>query len=248
MYSTKNYILGKFLGSAKDDFNRTRIYQTIISKKDGMEKTVRMSDCEPELRHYINNKGGGATIFERPENIIGYKNGNTEVISMGDRDSSGHERWECRCNRCGQSFFVRPYILLSGTQTDCGCSHEYKGEVSIRNILNANNKTFKAQYHWPQLTNKRCSFDFAVYNLTAEHELTFIEYDGRQHYEYISYIHRDIKNFEGQVRRDQLKNNTCVANHTRLIRIPYTIKANKITYDMLINPEEYADLGITIYE
>lgn len=50
------------------------------------------------------------------------------------------------------------------------------------------------------------------------------EYDGRQHSEFIKYLHGTQENFEDQQKRDLRKNVLCKRNNITLIRIPYTVK------------------------
>lgn len=49
-----------------------------------------------------------------------------------------------------------------------------------------------------------------------------LEYDGKQHYEYVEHYHcGDINNYYEQIRRDELLENYCKEHGIRLIRIPY---------------------------
>ena len=51
-----------------------------------------------------------------------------------------------------------------------------------------------------------------------------VEYNGRQHYEYIDYFHKKKENFLIQQYRDELKKLYCEKEGVKLIVIPYTIK------------------------
>lgn len=57
-----------------------------------------------------------------------------------------------------------------------------------------------------------------------------IEYNGKQHYEYVPYFHRSIEEFEAQKQRDIEKVIQCEENGIRLIVVPYKYKTkNEIT-------------------
>lgn len=50
-----------------------------------------------------------------------------------------------------------------------------------------------------------------------------IEYNGKQHYEYVPSMHKDLADFEYQVWRDKLKIELCSKEGVILIIVPYTI-------------------------
>lgn len=54
------------------------------------------------------------------------------------------------------------------------------------------------------------------------------EYDGQQHYKFTKYFHKNKKDFENQIFRDQIKNDYCRSNNICLIRIPYNVKNKKM--------------------
>jgi len=51
-----------------------------------------------------------------------------------------------------------------------------------------------------------------------------LEYQGRQHYNYIPFFHKSINDFYEQVERDNYKKNICEQIGINLITVPYTIK------------------------
>ncbi len=55
-----------------------------------------------------------------------------------------------------------------------------------------------------------------------------IEYNGRQHYEYLPYFHKDYNTFLKQKYRDELKLKKCQENGIQVIIVPYTIKHDHI--------------------
>jgi hypothetical protein len=56
-----------------------------------------------------------------------------------------------------------------------------------------------------------------------------IEYNGRQHYEYIPYFHKNYEAFLDQKYRDDLKRELCKKNGITLIEVPYTVKHDDIS-------------------
>jgi hypothetical protein len=55
-----------------------------------------------------------------------------------------------------------------------------------------------------------------------------IEYNGKQHYEYVPYFHASKDAFYNTKYRDDIKNKLCCENNVVLITVPYTIPINKI--------------------
>jgi len=56
-----------------------------------------------------------------------------------------------------------------------------------------------------------------------------IEYNGRQHYEYVPFLHNNSRtNFHNQKYRDEKKKELCVKHNVSLIIVPYTVPHEKI--------------------
>ncbi len=55
-----------------------------------------------------------------------------------------------------------------------------------------------------------------------------VEYNGRQHYEYSPYFHKNKDQLETQKYRDMMKRNLCKENNVTLIEVPYTVKIENI--------------------
>lgn len=73
-------------------------------------------------------------------------------------------------------------------------------------------------------TNRNLELDFYCEELKVA-----VEYNGRQHYEYIPFFHKnDINNFDRQKRRDIFKRLACEKHGITLINVPYTIKNEDI--------------------
>ncbi len=55
-----------------------------------------------------------------------------------------------------------------------------------------------------------------------------VEYNGKQHYEFIPYFHKNKEAFMNQKYRDDMKRRICKENGIYLIEVPYTIKVENI--------------------
>jgi hypothetical protein len=55
-----------------------------------------------------------------------------------------------------------------------------------------------------------------------------VEYNGRQHYEYVPFFHKNKEDFLNGKYRDELKRRMCRDNGITLIEVPYTIRVNDI--------------------
>ncbi len=55
-----------------------------------------------------------------------------------------------------------------------------------------------------------------------------IEYNGRQHYDFVPFFHKNREAFLNQKYRDEIKRMKCKENGIQLIEIPYTVKLEDI--------------------
>lgn len=123
-----------------------------------------------------------------------------------------------------KEFWQTPNGHLNG----CGCPkcNKSHGETFIENYLIENNIKFIDQYSIDidKSINKtgKASIDFYLPDLNIA-----IEYNGKQHYEYIPYFHTGgIIDFKRQQKRDEYVRNYCKNNNIRLIEIKYDENLN----------------------
>ena len=103
-----------------------------------------------------------------------------------------------------------------------------KGETKCRDVLQ---KLFKKPFPsvrpdflFNNMTGKNMELD--MYN---KGERLACEYNGRQHYEYVPYLHKnDRHNFMTQQYRDKQKQEVCKKLGIKLISVPYTVKDDEI--------------------
>ena len=115
---------------------------------------------------------------------------------------------------------------------------ESKGENIIDNYLKSVNINYIRQYKFDNCKNKRkLPFDFYIpdYNVC-------IEYDGIQHYESVKRF-GGVDNLLKIQQKDKIKNEYCLNNNIRLIRIKY----NENIYDKLSFIYDYHNHYLSTY-
>lgn len=68
-----------------------------------------------------------------------------------------------------------------------------------------------------------------------------VEYNGKQHYQYVPYFHNSKEAFHNTKYRDEMKKRLCSENNIKLVIVPYTVEINKI-HDYV--KEKFTELGI----
>ena len=102
-----------------------------------------------------------------------------------------------------------------------------KGELAIQEFLFANQVNFIREYRIPELVRLRVDFFLAEQGI-------MIEFDGPQHLEFPNYYHETIEEFHKQQQNDRTKDQWCIDNGIRMIRIT-KIKDIPILLNFLIN-------------
>jgi len=126
---------------------------------------------------------------------IKYLNSNTKI--------------EILCPKHG-SFWQTPNMHKLGS--GCPRCSESKGERKVREFLESNNISYEQEVKL--FDNYR--FDFYLEELN-----TVIEYDGKQHYEPVEYF-GGLEGFLKTQKRDRIKEEYCLKNDIRIIRIRYS--------------------------
>lgn len=112
------------------------------------------------------------------------------------------------------SFYQNVHDHLDGH--GCPMCNRSKGEIKISEYLDANLISYESQYTFDQCRDKRVlPFDFYIPSNNL-----LIEYDGIQHFDNSSGWLTD-KEFEILKFHDQIKNEFCLSNNVKLLRIPY---------------------------
>lgn len=163
------------------------------------------------------------------KDLTGLRFGKFVVIKETDkRSSDGTIFWECRCD-CGNIVQVRTDHLNRSGVTSCGCRTQSIPAEKIENILKQNSIKYIKEKCFKNCINPKTNaflrFDFYLpeYNMC-------IEYDGEQHFKNKpGWEELDSIQF-----RDDIKNQYCISNNIKLIRISYKDK-NKINNEFILS-------------
>ena len=143
--------------------------------------------------------------------LTGQKFGKLTVIKRANNIGT-KAAWVCQCD-CGNTTIVQGCNLRNGHTTSCGCINS-KGELLIRQLLMKLNYKFFTEYKFSDLPNRRFDFYLPEFNIC-------IEYDGKQHFNFVGTWHETKEEFERATQRDKEKTEYCIKNDIKLIRIPY---------------------------
>ena len=142
--------------------------------------------------------------------------GEYEVIGSYVSDKNG--KVKLKHNKCGHEFeMLASNFTSAGQRCPKCCAGTSKGELLIRTVLESLGVDFEEQYKFDDCSDKQqLRFDFAIFkngNLKA-----LIEFDGIQHYRGWKKDKENLKNIK---RRDKIKDDYCLRNNLKLVRIPY---------------------------
>lgn len=152
--------------------------------------------------------------------LVGQRFGKLVVIQRVKNNRHNHVCYECKCD-CGGTAFVDAGNLRRGITQSCGCIKS-RGESKINQWLTENNISFIPQYSHKDIflsSGRRPFFDFAI--IKNNIPVAFIEYQGRQHYEYSGYGWDNEENYHNTIRRDQERREQCQKIGIPLHEIPY---------------------------
>ena len=101
------------------------------------------------------------------------------------------------------------------------CENRSKSELIIENILNSNLINFKTEYKFNGLRYiYPLRFDFAIFD-ESDNLKYLIEFNGRQHYEFVKKFHENESNFNVYKERDRIKMDYCKKNNIKIFIIKY---------------------------
>ena len=164
--------------------------------------------CGTMLKTHEQFKRDIFDLYQDEYSILGnYVNAKTKILT--------------RHNLCGYEWKISPSSLLKHRRCpNCGKSY---GEKHIENFLIHNKINYKTQ-----VTFEKCKdidylkFDFAIYNNSWD-LLCLLEYDGEGHYQPVQFggisLTEANKNYQSQIRKDNIKNEFCAKNNISLFRI-----------------------------
>jgi hypothetical protein len=108
-------------------------------------------------------------------------------------------------------------------------SRDSKGEIECRRVLE---KIFNRPFNKSRPNFLRNNVTGGMFNLELdcfnENLRLAVEYNGRQHYDYIPYFHKSKEAFHNQKYRDFMKQTLCRDNRITLIEVPYSVDISNI--------------------
>lgn len=148
-------------------------------------------------------------------------------------------------NKCHNTFLASLSNLLNGKTACPYCSIGISiGEMKIKRFLDNNNIFYEPQKWFNDCRYKNpLPFDFAVFkDINKSNLICLIEFDGLQHFEPVEQYGGEIA-FYKTIHNDNVKNNYCLDNNIKLIRIPYWDYQNidNILSFELLSKENYLD-------
>lgn len=123
---------------------------------------------------------------------------------------------------CDTTFKLSPYQFITRHKKKyCPICYYNKshGEVAITQFLEKNNIFYNKEYVFKDYPQARYDFYLPDSNI-------IIEFDGKQHYEFIPFFHGTEEEFNNNKLKDLEKNSYCLKNGITMFRIPYTEEDN----------------------
>lgn len=166
----------------------------------------------PKCGHEKNRNSTVKNINWLKQKVYEVHNDRIEIID-GDYYNI-NSVFKIKCNLCEFTWNATGKSLKTRGCPQCNLS---KGEIKIKTILDNLNIKYIQQYRINKKTynNGISTLDFYIKDINIA-----IEYDGKQHFEPIKHW-GGIKKFKEQKEVDSFKNQYCIDNDIKLIRIPY---------------------------
>lgn len=145
---------------------------------------------------------------------------NIELIRYGGTTQIPSD-WKClKCDHIWTTSFSQ---INSVRNTGCPMCCQSQGEKLINKWLKENNIKFKHQFELivPEIARNTNSLvvDFFVKHNNKQY---FIEYDGKQHFEYVPFFHKEgLEDLKKQQNRDRVLNEFCELHKDKVILIRF---------------------------
>lgn len=215
------------------------IFDNITNVHDKIEirHNICGKSCLKNMDSFIHGKRGCEECNKNfPKNDINYwqgkidsLNGTNEYLIL-ESPKNVNTLINVKHIRCGRIYKTTPRIIKQG----CGCNicNKSKGSLKVMKFLEDNNIKFENEvtfHKCKDIRNLRFDYYLPDYNIC-------IEFDGIQHFESVPY-YNGTDGLITQQRRDNIKNDFCIKNNIKLIRIKYTEinNINKILCQQLKN-------------
>ena len=206
--------------------NKHRTYCKCITI-NGDEVVVRADALQSGATHKSNGVGRSG----RPLDVTGQRFGLLVALKpTSQRASNNSVIWECLCD-CGNITYVPLGQLTRHHTLSCGCRHQSKWEMFIRDFLIFLNVEFISQKRFTDCLNEKGS-DMLPFDFYLPLYDTCIEYDGEHHFHPVRGWGGEAK-FKITQQNDLIKSNYCKAKNITLLRLPYTYTEEDIKNEIL---------------
>ena len=123
-----------------------------------------------------------------------------------------------RCNNCNFIRKVKPNAILSSGYCPKCNKIASKGEQRIKTFLEKQDIEFQTQKYFSEWEIGIHYFDFYIpkFNLV-------LEFNGRQHYEFVPYFHKTEENFQYRLKKDEIKKEAALTHGLNYVSISYHI-------------------------
>lgn len=185
-----------------------------LSPYDFRVKKKRCPFCKKRV-----NKHTKKSLSERIKEELG-----EEYIFDSNELKTVHDKISIYHNICKTSYKVMPrHILYDHNKCPTCAKLKQSGpEKYIMELLEAKNLQYKKEYQFNDNDEIfKYKFDFAVFK---NNDVYIIEYDGEYHFKLKT--HSGKKGLEETIYNDYIKNQFCLKNNIKLLRIPYWEKEN----------------------
>lgn len=132
---------------------------------------------------------------------------------------------EWQCGKCNHRWKTIPTCIKRNSWCpNCSKSNMENGcRKAFEKIFNAKFPTVRPEW----LINPKTEHKMHLDGYNEDLKIAF-EYNGKQHYLYYTYFHKDFKEFLDQQDRDRIKKQLCEDQGIILIIVPYTVKIDKM--------------------
>ena len=196
------------------------IFKKRSSYLRGKDKVKNCPECNPLKKKTIEE-------IKLKAKSLGF-----ECLSNDCKNSSIKLTWKCKYTHEWDATYNDVFNNKSG----CPECHRFKNEAKIKHIFEKYfNAKFRKKSKIKVNTEQDKNYEIELDGYNEELKIAF-EYNGIQHYQYVKHFHNgDIKEFEQQQERDEIKKEYCLKENIDLIVIPYWIEKNEELAEFIIN-------------
>ena len=236
----------EFINKSKEKFGENKFEYLSEYKSMYEELLLKCNDCGSIFKvtpfnHLYSNKFGGCDVCALnsrskarrytidkfiTEAVKIHGNGMydySKIIEENQFDGmSTRKKLDIFCLRCKKYFKQSAKDHIQGKAGCPDCNRYIKLALFVKRWLDENNVDYQREVRYDNVyENHFVKIDYVFTNKLNSY-LTWIEFNGAQHYERVQYFHKTINDFHKQLERDTSIRNHCKNNNIIFIEIPYT--------------------------